>query len=179
MVAVVLGDRDDEAEVRLDHPLLRGAVAALDPLCELDLLRGGEQLVPAGLTQEQLQGVCRRLERLWRRRRRLLGWRLGVGFALRRREQLDPAPVELLVDRLGLEGIELERLQPLDQLQLPELTARLRRLELRREFLARVDRLDLDGRHSFFPLSRRSRTFSRLLKLPKHGDPPRVKFCAR
>ena len=40
LVAVVLRDRDDEAEVRLDHPLLRLHVAALDPLRELDLLRG-------------------------------------------------------------------------------------------------------------------------------------------
>src|SRR5262249_9840292 len=40
-----------------DHPLLRRAVAALDPLRELDLLRRGEQRVAAGLVQEQLQRV--------------------------------------------------------------------------------------------------------------------------
>ena len=38
LVAVVLGDRDDEAQVRLDHLLLRVEVAALDALGELDLL---------------------------------------------------------------------------------------------------------------------------------------------
>src|SRR5438105_2535080 len=47
LVAVVLGDRDDETQVRLDHRLLRLAVTALDPLCELDLLRGGQQRMPA------------------------------------------------------------------------------------------------------------------------------------
>src|SRR4051794_12786903 len=40
LVAVSLRDRDDEAQVRLDHLLLRRVVAALDPLRELDLLCG-------------------------------------------------------------------------------------------------------------------------------------------
>ena len=62
LVAVVLRDRDDEPEVRLDHPLLRLHVAALDPLRELDLLRGGQQLVPARLAQEELQRIGRRLD---------------------------------------------------------------------------------------------------------------------
>jgi hypothetical protein len=57
LVAVVLGDRDDEAQVRLDHPLLRRPVAALDQLGELDLLRGGEQRVAPGLAQEELERV--------------------------------------------------------------------------------------------------------------------------
>ena len=38
LVAVVLGDRDDQAQVRLDHLLLGVEVTALDPLRELDLL---------------------------------------------------------------------------------------------------------------------------------------------
>ena len=38
LVAVVLGDRDDQAQVRLDHLLLGVEVAALDPLGEVDLL---------------------------------------------------------------------------------------------------------------------------------------------
>ena len=157
LVAVVLRDRDDEAEVRLDHPLLRGSVAALDPLRQLDLLRRRQQLVPAGLAQEELQRVGRRLERLRRRRRRLLGRRLGLGLALRLDEQLDPAPVELLIDGVGLERIELERLQHLDQLDLPQLAAGLRRLEQRRQLLAGEDRLDLDGGY-WIPLNRRSWT---------------------
>jgi hypothetical protein len=38
-----LRDRDDEAKVRLDHLRLRGHVAALDPLRQIDLLVGGQQ----------------------------------------------------------------------------------------------------------------------------------------
>ena len=49
LVAVVLGDRDDEAQVGLDHALLGLPVAALDRLGELDFLGGGQQRVPAGL----------------------------------------------------------------------------------------------------------------------------------
>src|SRR5207248_3722290 len=83
LVAVVLRDRDDEAEIRLDHPLLRLLVAALDPLGELDLLRSRQQRMPPGLAQEQLERVRRRLVRelrqLRRRRRlRLLLRRLGL-----------------------------------------------------------------------------------------------------
>src|SRR3954452_11056107 len=43
LVAVVLGDRDDQAQVRLDHLLLCVEVAALDALGEVDLLLGGEE----------------------------------------------------------------------------------------------------------------------------------------
>ena len=57
MALVALGDRDDEAQVRVDHQVLGFLVAALDPLGELDLLLGGEQLVAAGLVQEQLERV--------------------------------------------------------------------------------------------------------------------------
>jgi hypothetical protein len=57
LTAVVLGDGDHEAQVRVDHSLLGGEVTALDPLGELDLLLGREQAVPADLVQEQLQGV--------------------------------------------------------------------------------------------------------------------------
>src|SRR5690242_16012375 len=56
---VALGDRDDEAQVAVDHPLLGSRVALLDPLRELDLLCGGQQRVPAGLVQEHLERVGR------------------------------------------------------------------------------------------------------------------------
>ena len=59
LVAVVLRDRDDEAQVRLDHLLLRVEVAALDALREVDLLLGGEQPHLADVLQEQLKGVGR------------------------------------------------------------------------------------------------------------------------
>src|SRR5262249_18726119 len=57
---VLLRDRDDEAEVRVDHQVLRGFVAALDPLRELDLLLGSEELVAPRLVEEELQRVGRR-----------------------------------------------------------------------------------------------------------------------
>src|SRR5829696_1578626 len=57
LVAVVLGDRDDQAQVGLDHLLLRVEVAALDPAREVDLLLGGEQADLADVLQEQLKGV--------------------------------------------------------------------------------------------------------------------------
>ena len=76
LVAVALRDRDDEAEVRLDHLLLRAVVAALDALRELDLLRRGEQVDPADVLQEELQRVGRDLaRRLGRRLLLFLGCR--------------------------------------------------------------------------------------------------------
>ena len=60
---VALRDRDDEAEVRLDHLRLRGHVAALDPLRQVDLLVGGEQRHLADLAQVEPQRVERRLDR--------------------------------------------------------------------------------------------------------------------
>ena len=62
LVAVALGDRDDEAQVRLDHLLLRAMVAALDPLRELDLLRGGQQVDLADVLEEELQRIGRELD---------------------------------------------------------------------------------------------------------------------
>jgi hypothetical protein len=70
VAAVALGDRDDEAEVRVDHALLRREVAALDALRERDLVGRRQQRVLADLGEEQLQrvgreemlgGGCRRL----------------------------------------------------------------------------------------------------------------------
>src|ERR687884_2275532 len=57
LVAVLLRDRDDEAQVRLDHLLLRAMVAPLDPLRELDLLRGCQQVDLADVLEEELQRV--------------------------------------------------------------------------------------------------------------------------
>src|SRR4029079_2473775 len=64
LVAVLLRDRDDEAQVRLDHLLLRAVVAALDALRELDLLGGREQVDLADVLEEELQRVGRDLARL-------------------------------------------------------------------------------------------------------------------
>jgi hypothetical protein len=54
---VPLGDRDDEAEVRLDHRRLRPHVAALDALRERDLLVCGEERHLADLAQVEPQRV--------------------------------------------------------------------------------------------------------------------------
>jgi hypothetical protein len=59
LVAIVLGDRDDQAKVGLDHLLLRVEIAALDPLGEVDLFLGGQQPNLADVLEEQLQGVGR------------------------------------------------------------------------------------------------------------------------
>ena len=66
MPAVALRDRDDEAQVRVDHVLLRRDVAALDSLRERNLLGRREQLVAAHLREEELQrvGGGRQLERV-------------------------------------------------------------------------------------------------------------------
>ena len=60
---VALGDRHDEAQVRLDHVLLGLHVAALDALGERDLLVGGQQRHAADRAQVQAQRVERRLDR--------------------------------------------------------------------------------------------------------------------
>ena len=88
------------------------------------------------------------------RKARQLGRRFGYGLPFWFGEQLDAAPVELLVDGLRLERVELERFEHVDELHLPKLAARLRRLEQRRELLAGEDRLDLDGCY-WIPLNRR------------------------
>ena len=59
---IALRDRDDEAEVRLDHLRLRAHVAALDPLRQIDLLVGGQQRHLADLAQVETQRVERRLD---------------------------------------------------------------------------------------------------------------------
>ena len=72
MTLVPLGDRHDEAEVRVDHPLLRGEVALLDALREMNLVGGGQQLVPARGVHEQLQRIERAAHVSGRDRARLL-----------------------------------------------------------------------------------------------------------
>ena len=57
LAAVALRDRDDEAQVRVDHPLLRGRVSPLDALRELDLLRRGQERVAADVVEEELERV--------------------------------------------------------------------------------------------------------------------------
>ena len=51
--AVALGDRNDEAQIRVDHPLLCLRVSALDPLGEGDLLGRRQKLMLAELVHEE------------------------------------------------------------------------------------------------------------------------------
>ena len=100
LVAVALRDRDDEAEVRLHHRLLRRVVSLLDPLRELDLLGGGEERHLADVLQEELERVGRDL-------------RLGVPLLLtlglgRLDDDLDLLLVERGVERVDLLGVEVE-----------------------------------------------------------------------
>ena len=135
LVAVVLGDRHDQPQVRLDHPLLRGHVALLDPLGELDLVRSREQRVASDLPQEELQRVGRGLDgRLERILRRLRGGRLGD--RLRRRaaiDDLDSALFQLPQEPFEVLRLELELLHGLHQLCVLEDSARLGGLDELRE----------------------------------------------
>jgi hypothetical protein len=74
-------------------------VAALDPLRELDLLRGRQQVDPADVLEEELQCVGRHLAR----GRLDLGLRLVVGVAV------DDLDLELFED-----DVELVELRPVD-----------------------------------------------------------------
>src|SRR5436190_8241580 len=56
---VALRNRDDEAQVAVDHPLLCSRVAALEALRQCDLLRRGEEPVPARPVHEERQRVGR------------------------------------------------------------------------------------------------------------------------
>ena len=59
MALVLLGVRNDEAEVAVDHPLLGGEVAALDLLRERNLLGGVQEGIAAEIVEEELEGVGR------------------------------------------------------------------------------------------------------------------------
>ena len=100
---VLLRDRDDETKVRVDHPVLRLDVAALDQLRQLDLLGGGQQRVAARLVEEQLQRVGRR-----RREVAVDVGRVDGGRAAAVVREADPALLELLIERLELLVLELQ-----------------------------------------------------------------------
>ena len=116
LVAVVLRDRDDEPEVRLDHLLLRVQVAALDPLCETNLLLGRKQAHLADVLQEQLKGVGRHVRLEVKRGlglapAALVGCSLDVGRRERRVEfldELDLSPLQESVQLLDVGLVEVE-----------------------------------------------------------------------
>jgi hypothetical protein len=53
--AIALGDRDDEAQVGVDHLLLGSEVATLDPLGKYHRLGRAQQPVAADLGEEELE----------------------------------------------------------------------------------------------------------------------------
>ncbi len=77
-VAVPAGQRDDEPEVRGDHPLAGRGVALLDPLCELDLLHGRQQGIAGGGGEEDLKGVQVAVRRVGNRGQFRLGFDLRL-----------------------------------------------------------------------------------------------------
>ena len=106
LALVLLRDRDDQAQVRVDHALLGGDVALLDPLGELDLLGGGQQRVAADLVEEELQRVGGHVASS----SGLNSVRARVGAAAVV-GQLDAARVDALVERCELLVLELELLR--------------------------------------------------------------------
>ena len=93
----------------------------------------------AGLAEEELQGVGRRLghggDGRGRLRRR------------RRVDDLDPALVELAQERFVLERGELVRLDEVGELVQPDRAGLLARLEERSNVVLREQAVDVDGRH--------------------------------
>ena len=119
--AVPLRDRDDQSQVRLDHVALRGQVAALDALCELHLLRGVQELVPAHVGEEELERVGGSRERLARPDGCLCGLLRLLLLRLLRQTDLEAHRLQLprhLLDLLGGElllgdeRLELGRIDP-------------------------------------------------------------------
>src|SRR5215212_5906371 len=108
---VLLRERHDQAQVRVDHLILRLGVALLDALRELDLLLRAEQRVAADLVEEQLHrvgGVRREVVAADARRLDLL-LAAVVG-------DVDVAAIELVLDLVERVLVELELLDGLAEL---------------------------------------------------------------
>ena len=151
LVAVVLGDRDDQAQVRLDHLLLGVEVAALDPLGEVDLLLGGEQAHLADVLEEQLQRVGGHV-RLEVQRRfgfapaalvgRALDLRRGGDRRVDVLDELDLGPLEEAVELFDVGLVEVQLGHRLGDLRVGE-NAHL--LALGQQALDLVQLLELDN----------------------------------
>jgi len=122
LAAVLLRDRHDETQVRLDHAPLGLEIALLDTLGELDLLDLGEKRIPADLVEEALERVGRALER------HDALCNLALGDRSRLLDELDAMALELAIDVLELARIELalgKCLRDLDGAEGPALGARI------------------------------------------------------
>ena len=169
LVAVALRDGDDESEVRLDHRLLRGVVAGLDPLGELDLLRRREERHLADVLQEELQRVGRDLGlgRLPRALALGLDRRLGD-------DDLDLLLVERVVERVDLRGVEVELVESQRELVGVEPTLRTAVLEQRPRLVRREHGIRI-GRRAFrvTRCSAQDRPFRRVARNGSHEVPLR------
>src|SRR5581483_411235 len=176
LVAVALGDRDDEAEVRLHHLLLGAVVAAFDPLRQLDLLRRGEQVDAADVLEEELERIGRDLLRL-----DLLGG--GLVLFLRGPDDLDLEIVEGLVEVVDLAGVEVELVEGERDLVGGERSCLLAGLQERAGLVgleyrhAGLDDRSLVTTHRSHP-SRQGRQASRPLVF-RQTPRPRPRHCAR
>jgi hypothetical protein len=132
LVPVPLRNRDDEAKIRLHHRLLGSVVATFDALCELHLLRRGQERDASDVLQEELKRIGRDL-----------GVRLGLALDLLlggddRDLRLVECRVELVeLARLQIELVERER--DLVGIELPGLATDL---EQPLSFVGREDVLD-------------------------------------
>ncbi len=126
LVAIVLGDRDDQPQVGLHHLLLGIEIAALDPLGQIDLLLSGQQTHLADVLEEQLQRVGRHIRLEIQRR---FGFapaalvRRTLDRQRRRRRRID------VLDELDLRFLQ-EPVQLLD-VGLVQIDLRQRRRDLR------------------------------------------------
>ena len=116
--AVALGDRHHQAQVGLDHLLLRGLVAVLDALREAHLVGGREERHPSDVLQEELQGVGRLLDGRGGPAGTLglLGQLGGAHAGLGLLQQLDAGLLQGLVDLLDRVRVQAEPVEDLGEL---------------------------------------------------------------
>src|SRR6266567_3003803 len=146
-----LRDRDDEAKVRLDHLRLRGHVAALDPLRQIDLLVGGQQRHLADLSEVQPKRIKRRLDSQVELRRALdlfFDERLLVrqALVLLAFDELDPVVDQIRREVFDLLLGELDFLDSFDDLVIGEESFLLSRRDQLVEFLD-VGQSNVDSEH--------------------------------
>ena len=116
LVSIVLRDRDDEAQVGLDHLLLGVEIAALDPLGETDLLLRCQQTHLGDVLHQQLKGIGRHVRLQIERRLRLAPPALlRRALKLRRSErridlldQLDRRPLQKAVQLFDVCLVQIE-----------------------------------------------------------------------
>ncbi len=119
----------------------------------------------AGLPQEQLQGVGRRLDR-----RQNDGWAFD-GFRL---DDLDAALVELPDERLVLEPGQLVRFDDVVHLRRADRAPLLARVEQRPELLLGQQTFDVDGGHG--GIEGTDRATAALYEVPTVGRRPQPLF---